>query len=84
MDALTHAVEAYIGRSTTKETRRLALEATKLVFENVERAYTNGQDRQARENMLLAAYKAGIALWERPATKEPWTSCINAEGRPGR
>ena len=36
MDALTHAVEAYIGRSTTKETRNLALEATKLVFENVE------------------------------------------------
>ena len=35
MDALTHAVEAYIGRSTTKETRRLAMEATKLVFENV-------------------------------------------------
>ncbi len=62
MDALTHAVEVYIGRSTTKETRRLALEATKLVFENVERAYTNGQDRQARENMLLAAYKAGIAF----------------------
>ena len=35
MDALTHAVEAYIGRSTTKGTRRLALQATKLVFENV-------------------------------------------------
>ena len=35
MDALTHAVEAYIGRSTTRETRKLALEATKLVFENI-------------------------------------------------
>lgn len=62
MDALTHAVEAYIGRSTTKETRRLALEATKLVFENVERAYTHGDDREARQNMLHAAYKAGIAF----------------------
>ncbi len=62
VDALTHAVEAYIGRSTTKETRRLALEATKLVFENVERAYTDGRDREARENMLHAAYKAGIAF----------------------
>ena len=62
VDALTHAVEAYIGRSTTKETRRLALEATKLVFENVEKAYADGHDHQARENMLHAAYKAGIAF----------------------
>lgn len=62
VDALTHAVEAYIGRSTTRETRRLALEATKLVFENVEKAYVNGHDQTARENMLLAAYKAGIAF----------------------
>ena len=62
VDALTHAVEAYIGRSTTKETRRLALEATKLVFENVEKAYTNGNDHEARENMLHAAYKAGLAF----------------------
>ena len=62
MDALTHAVEAYIGRSTTKETRSLALEATKLVFENVEKAYTDGYDHRARKNMLHAAYKAGIAF----------------------
>ena len=62
MDALTHAVEAYIGRSTSKETRRLALEAVKLVFENDEAAYTNGNDHTARENMLHAAYKAGIAF----------------------
>ena len=62
MDALTHAVEAYIGRSTSKETRRLALEATKIVFENVEQAYVNGNDHKARENMLHAAYKAGVAF----------------------
>ena len=62
MDALTHAVEAYIGRSTSKETRRLALEATSLIFQNVERAYANGRDHEARENMLHAAYKAGIAF----------------------
>ena len=62
MDALTHAVEAYIGRSTSKGTRRLALEATKLVFENVEKAYVNGNDHKARENMLHAAYKAGVAF----------------------
>jgi len=62
MDALTHAVEAYIGRSTSRETRRLACEAVKLVFENIEKAYTDGTDHTARENMLTAAYKAGIAF----------------------
>ena len=62
VDALTHAVEAYIGRSTSKETRRLSLEATKLVFENVEAAYKDGNNHPARENMLHAAYKAGIAF----------------------
>ena len=62
VDALTHAVEAYIGRSTTKETRRLALEATKLVFGNVEAAYQDGKNHEARENMLHAAYKAGISF----------------------
>ena len=62
VDALTHAVEAYIGRSTSKETRRLSMEATKLVFENVEEAYKDGNNHTARENMLHAAYKAGIAF----------------------
>lgn len=62
VDALTHAVEAYIGRSTSKETRRLSLEATKLVFQNVEEAYKDGNNHTARENMLHAAYKAGIAF----------------------
>lgn len=62
MDALTHSIEAYIGRSTSRETRMLALEATKLVFENIEKAYADGHDHMARENMLLAAYKAGIAF----------------------
>lgn len=62
MDALTHAVEAYIGRSTSKETRRLSMEAVKLVFENVETAYNEPENYTARENMLSAAYKAGIAF----------------------
>ena len=62
MDALTHAVEAYIGRSTTRETRRLALEAVTLIFENVETAYADGKNHKSRENMLVAAYKAGIAF----------------------
>lgn len=62
MDALTHAVEAYIGRSTTKETRQKALEATSLIFANIEKAYTDGRDYQARANMLKAAYLAGVAF----------------------
>lgn len=62
MDALTHAVEAYIGRSTTRQTRQEALEATRLVFANVDRAYRNGKDYEARSNMLTAAYRAGIAF----------------------
>ena len=62
LDALTHAVEAYIGRSTTKETRACALEAVQLIFENLDRAYVNGNDMEARRNLLHAAYLAGNAF----------------------
>lgn len=62
MDALTHAVEAYIGGSTTKETRAYAIEAVKLIFENLETAYADGKNDVARRNMLHAAYVAGIAF----------------------
>lgn len=62
MDALTHAVEAYIGRSTTRETRKYALEATRLIFENIEKVYINGNDIEARKNMLYASFLAGKAF----------------------
>ena len=62
MDALTHAVEAYIGGSTSRQTRALAEEAVRLIFENLETAYHNGGDPIARKNMLRAAYAAGIAF----------------------
>lgn len=62
MDALTHAVEAFIGRSTTKQTRQKALSATKLIFENILEAYNNGTNLEARKNMLKAAYDAGVAF----------------------
>ncbi len=62
MDALTHAVEAFIGRSTTKDTRANALDAVKLIFENLTKAYDDGEDIKARENMLRAAYMAGLAF----------------------
>lgn len=62
MDALTHAIEAFIGRSTTAETRALATDAVKLIFANIRKAYADGNDRSARAAMLLASYKAGIAF----------------------
>lgn len=62
MDALTHAVEAYIGNSTTRETRRDALEATRLIFENIETAYKEPYNEKARRNMLQAAFLAGNAF----------------------
>ena len=62
MDALTHAVEAYIGRSTTATTRKQALDAVKLIYANIEEAYFHGDNIKARENMLNAAYLAGCAF----------------------
>ncbi|MCD7862490.1 MAG: iron-containing alcohol dehydrogenase [Lachnospiraceae bacterium] len=62
MDALTHAVEAYIGRSTTRHTRAMAVEAVQLIRKYLKRAYDDGQDVEARTNMLRAAYCAGIAF----------------------
>lgn len=62
MDALTHAIEAYIGRSTIYETREDAIQAVKLIFTNIDRAYQNGNDMFSRRNMLRAAYLAGSAF----------------------
>jgi len=62
MDALTHAVEAYIGKTTTRGTRRQAEQAVKLIFENLDEAYTNGKNVKARRNMLHASYYAGCAF----------------------
>lgn len=61
IDALTHAVEAYIGRSTTKHTRKDAEEAVELVFENLERA-AGHEDVESEEAMLRAAHLAGRAF----------------------
>ena len=62
MDALTHAVEAYIGGSTTKQTRFMAEHAVRLIYENLRKAYEDGQNKKARAYMLEAAYCAGIAF----------------------
>ena len=62
MDALTHAIEAYIGRSTTNQTRAASIEAIQLIFDNLQNAYKNGNDKTARKNMLRASYLAGTAF----------------------
>ncbi len=62
MDALTHAVEAFIGNSTTYGTRKNALMAVKLIFENIDTVYRDGSNVDARRNMLHASYYAGCAF----------------------
>lgn len=62
MDALTHAVEAYIGRSTTRMTRRLAVKATSIIRANLYTAYVDGKNKHARRRMQYAAYCAGLAF----------------------
>lgn len=62
MDALTHAVEAYIGKSNTEETRKYAREAVILIFKYLERAYVEGTDMKARTEMQRASYLAGLAF----------------------
>lgn len=61
LDALTHALEAYLGRSTTKKTRADALEAIDLIFKNIEDATKNHTD-DSLQNMLVASHKAGRAF----------------------
>ena len=61
LDALTHAVEAYIGRSTTKHTRSDAKKAVKLIFENLDAAVSH-ESADAEHAMLLASHYAGRAF----------------------
>ena len=63
MDALCHAVEAYTNhRYNTTEEDRLAMNAVRLIYDNLYAAYTDGSDIAARENMQLAAFYAGRAF----------------------
>lgn len=62
MDALTHAIEAFIGRSTTKSTRNAAKFAVKTIFDNILEVYENPTNLKAREEMLKASYYAGVAF----------------------
>lgn len=62
MDALTHAVEAYINKFASKESKKYALDAVKMIFTNVTKAYENGNDVKAREQMLMGSYYAGVSF----------------------
>jgi len=62
MDALTHAVESYLNDWRTPETAAFSLAATRLVFDNLERACTDGGNLEVREAMALASYYGGLAF----------------------
>jgi alcohol dehydrogenase len=62
MDALTHAVEAYISRNALKRTDILAVEATQLIMANLVTAVTEGSNVEARQAMTRASNLAGMAF----------------------
>ncbi len=62
MDALTHAVEAYVSTAATPITDASALKAIELISQNLEAAVNNGEDREAREAMQYGEYLAGMAF----------------------
>ncbi|HET9694461.1 MAG TPA: iron-containing alcohol dehydrogenase [Steroidobacteraceae bacterium] len=62
MDALTHAIEAYLNRWPHAETALHCTAAVRMIFGNLRRAYDNGDDLEAREAMALASFYAGLAF----------------------
>ena len=62
MDALTHAVEAYVNRFGSREARDYAEQAVELVFGHLKASYDDGKNLIEREHMLAASYYAGIAF----------------------
>lgn len=62
MDALTHAIEAYLSTDATPVTDASALMAIELIFKYLKKAVENGNDIEAREKMAYAEYLAGVAF----------------------
>ncbi len=62
MDALTHAVEAYVSTAATPITDACALKAVELISANLRQAVAQGDDMAARENMAYAQFLAGMAF----------------------
>jgi alcohol dehydrogenase class IV len=62
LDALTHAIEAYVSRRANPTSDVLALSAIRLIGPALRRAWLDGTDREARRAMMLGALHAGIAF----------------------
>lgn len=62
LDAFTHAVEAYTSRKAFEMTDTFAISAVKRILEYLPKAYKNGNDARAREEMAIAALEAGICI----------------------
>lgn len=62
MDALTHAVEAYVSRLNSPAADIFCLESIRLIGKNLKKAQRQGENLEARTGMALAATWAGIAL----------------------
>lgn len=62
MDALTHAIEAFLNHDTTHKTRKYALDACKLIKNNLEAGYINKDNLEAKSHMLTASFLAGKAF----------------------
>lgn len=62
IDALTHALEAYVSKKANAFSDIQAVAAMKLLAPNLRRVFNNGQDREAREAMMLGSTLAGIAF----------------------
>ena len=62
IDALTHAVESYIGYHATEQTKAYGYDAVKRIFANLPKAYADGSDVEARRQMSIASFNAGVAF----------------------
>ncbi|GAK29345.1 MULTISPECIES: L-threonine dehydrogenase [Serratia] len=62
MDALTHAIEAYVSSAANPITDACALKAVTMIAESLRDAVADGHDMQARENMAYAQFLAGMAF----------------------
>ncbi|MDA9593156.1 iron-containing alcohol dehydrogenase [Porticoccaceae bacterium] len=62
IDAMTHAIEAYVSKKASAYTDTQAIAAMKLIGPNLRKVYHNGGDRDAREQMMLGSTLAGVAF----------------------
>ncbi|MDT4830768.1 1,3-propanediol dehydrogenase [compost metagenome] len=62
MDALTHAIESYVSKQANPISQALAIQAIRLISSGLRKSYFVGNDAQAREDMLLGSFLAGVAF----------------------